>query len=127
MIYGSFSGLSITGRAPQVWHQAIGIPDDLQEGDHFGASLTAWNFGRNAFVQLAGVFVVRTSADLAIGVPNETLGGHVDGAGAVNVIYGSVVNGGLTSVNDQFWSQGSGSDGVLGGAESGDHFGAAVY
>src|SRR4030095_1305931 len=120
-IYGSSSGLSITDRAPQVWHQAsAGIADDPQEGDHFGASVTAWNFGRNEFVQLApGVFVARPSADLAIGVPYEDLSG-IGGAGAVNVIYGSFVNGGLTSSNNQFWTQGSA--GVPGGAESGDHF-----
>ena len=83
VLYGPWPGLSNTGRAPQAWRQSSsGIADDPQEGDHFGASLTAWNFGRNEFVQGA----VRTSADLAIGVPYEDLSG-IGGAGAVNVIY----------------------------------------
>jgi hypothetical protein len=40
--------------------------------------------------------------DLAIGVPGQTVGGDL-GAGAVSVIYGTA--DGLSSVNNQFWSQ----------------------
>ena len=48
VIYGSATGLSLTGRAPQFWNQqSINIEDDAEAGDRFGASLTAWNFGRN--------------------------------------------------------------------------------
>jgi hypothetical protein len=60
-------------------------------------------------------------ADLAIGVPGEAVG-DVDGAGAVNVVYGS--NSGLTAAGNQIWHQDS--DGVKGGAEELDGFGAAL-
>lgn len=43
-------------------------------------------------------------ADLAIGVPGERVGGK-DGAGAVNVLYGS--KKGLTPKRAQLWSQAS--------------------
>jgi hypothetical protein len=52
--------------------------------------------------------------DLAIGVPNEDVGGQVN-AGAVNILYGSA--GGLTGTN-QLLTQAS--------AEDGDQFGASV-
>ena len=52
--------------------------------------------------------------DLAIGVPNEDVGGQVN-AGAVNILYGSA--SGLTATN-QLLTQAS--------AEDGDQFGASV-
>lgn len=53
-------------------------------------------------------------ADLAIGVPYENLG-TMEGAGAVNVLYGSAE--GLTAAGDQLWSQDStGVKGVAHGA-----------
>jgi hypothetical protein len=60
-------------------------------------------------------------ADLALGVPNETLSGK-EGMGGVNVLYGS--GSGLTSTGDQFWSQDSSN--VDGGGEDGDAFGWAL-
>jgi hypothetical protein len=65
-------------------------------------------------------------ADLAVGVPGETVG-NADTAGAVNVIYGSRV--GLSAAGNQIWTQGA--DGVdslqtRGVAEAGDAFGWAV-
>jgi hypothetical protein len=60
-------------------------------------------------------------ADLAVGVPGESVG-SVAGAGAVNVIYGSAT--GLDATDDQLWTQDS-TD-VLDSAESGDAFGFAV-
>jgi FG-GAP repeat protein len=60
-------------------------------------------------------------ADLAIGVPNESVGTIRD-AGAVNVLYGTT--SGISSANDQFWSQAS--SGILETAESGDHFGHSI-
>jgi len=59
-------------------------------------------------------------ADLAIGVVGESLG-SIPGAGAINVLYGSV--GGLQarSLGGQFWTQNS--HGVQDAAEGGDGFG----
>ena len=79
VIYGEASGFSRSAYTrTEVWHQASTntkhgeIIGDAGSGDRFGASLTAWNFGRNEFEQLGpGVFVVRRFADLAIGVPYE--------------------------------------------------------
>ena len=111
VIYGSSTGLSITGRAPQVQHQdQVNIEEDAEALDRFGSSLTAWNFGNGA------------QADLAIGVPFEDVSGQQD-AGAVNVLYGSPT--GLTFSRDQLWSQNTG--GVPGASEAGDHFGKALY
>jgi hypothetical protein len=59
-------------------------------------------------------------ADLAVGVRGENLG--FDNQGAVNVIYGSP--SGLTSTENQFWSQDV--PGVLGTGEAQDSFGQAV-
>jgi len=124
VIYGSAAGLSLTSHPLQVWTQdSAGIAGTSERGDQFGASLTAWNFGRNELSRVApGVFI--TSADLAIGVPHEDIG-SVSDAGAVHVIYGSFFSNGLTSSGSQFWSQGS--TGIPGGAETGDHFGASLY
>jgi FG-GAP repeat protein len=62
-------------------------------------------------------------ADLAVGVPGED-----DGAGGVNVIYGSkfviIEGGGLTATGDQFWNQDSG--GIEDTAASNDRFGASL-
>ena len=62
-------------------------------------------------------------ADLAIGVPAESLG-SISGAGSVNVLYGSV--GGLQarSPGGQFWTQNS--RGVQDVAETGDTFGQSL-
>jgi hypothetical protein len=61
-------------------------------------------------------------ADLAIGVPSESIGTSGDDEGAANVLYGTT--GGLSSANDQFWSQAS--SGVLETAEPRDHFGTSI-
>jgi len=131
VMYGSTTGLSLTERAPQFWtQQSVNIEDDAEAGDRFGASLTAWNFGRDEHPPTCPngriVCPIKT-ADLAIGVPFEDVGSVVD-AGAVNVIYGSSTAtqaNGLTFSDDQFWTQSS--PGVPGGAEANDHFGGALY
>ena len=91
-------------------------------GDRFGSSLTAWNFGHNVE---SGVTRPPT-ADLAIGIPFQTVG-TASHAGAVLVLYGcfSCSSNGLGQSNFQVWTQGS--QGVLGDPEADDHFGAAVY
>jgi len=64
-------------------------------------------------------------ADLAIGVPYETLEGPptVEEAGAVSVLYGSALDG-LSGADDQFWSQNSTDTEDT--AEAYDHFGRAL-
>jgi len=51
--------------------------------------------------------------------------GTATGAGAVVVLYGSVVVNGLTISGAQLWTQNS--QGMPCCSESGDHFGAALY
>ena len=60
-------------------------------------------------------------ADLAIGVPGESVG-SVTGAGAVNVIYGSSI--GLTATGNQFWTQDK--LGIGNSAEPFDRFGDSL-
>ena len=123
VIYGSSTGLSIGGHSPQAWHQASpNISGTPETGDRFGSSLTAWNFGRND--PFPGGTILRATADLAIGVPYEDIGG-ISNAGAVNVIYGSATSNGLTANSNQFFSQDTLN--VPGSPETGDHFGASVY
>ncbi len=131
MIYGSASGLAVVGGAlaPQVFRQGAPLADVAEVDDQFGSRLTAWNFGRNQcppptrLPVLFPCFPPITTADLAVGVPNEDVGA-VANAGAVHVIYGSSPNG-LTAVSSRLWHQGSA--GVPGGPEANDTFGAAVY
>jgi hypothetical protein len=95
-----------------VWHQDVsGVPGAVEAGDQFGASLSAWNFGRTP------------ERDLAIGVPFEDINNITD-AGAVVVIYGSYADG-LKSTSAQLWHQDVG--GVAGAAGVGDRFGTAMY
>ena len=67
-------------------------------------------------------------ADLAIGVPGEDIG-TIANAGAVNVIYGSSSSG-LSSTNNQFWSQNSAgiadSSEAHQGLNGGDTFGYSL-
>jgi len=109
VIYGSATGLSAAG--DQFWHQdTSGVADAAEPIDIFGSSLAAANFGKSS------------AADLAVGVSREGVGA-VDGAGAVNVLYGSAT--GLGASGDQFWHQSVA--GVVGeGAEADDRFGRAL-
>jgi hypothetical protein len=59
--------------------------------------------------------------DLAVGVPTESVG-SISRAGAVNVLYGSA--SGLSGTGSQLFTQDT--PGVVGRAEPGDDFGAAV-
>jgi hypothetical protein len=77
-----------------------------EEGDHFGKVLAVGDFNGDGY------------QDVAIGTPGED-----DGAGAVDVMYGSVdyLKGGKI---DEHFVQGS--DGVFGVQEPGDAFGSAL-
>jgi hypothetical protein len=114
VIYGSGGGLSATASAPdQLWTQnSPNVNDSSESSDVFGRSLAAANFGAGS------------QADLAIGVPQEGVGG-ASTAGAVSVIYGS--GNGLSATAaapDQLWTQNSPN--VSDSSESGDQFGSSV-
>jgi hypothetical protein len=108
VIRGSASGLTAAGN--QFWSQdSPAIAEDAQEGEEFGRRLTAADFNRDGF------------ADIAAGVPSED-SSSVPFAGAVSVIYGTA--GGLSATGNQLWSQDS--PGIIGVGEALDQFGAAV-
>ncbi|HJT87716.1 MAG TPA: FG-GAP-like repeat-containing protein [Bryobacteraceae bacterium] len=122
VVYGSASGLSVSAHAAQLWHQGGSVLGAPQVSGHFGASLSAWNFGHNEFTfSLAGGLVIHPTADLAVGAPGYTVSG-IAGAGVINVLYGSIFTNGLTSSNNQLFTQGS-----LGFGTSADHFGYTMY
>jgi hypothetical protein len=108
VLYGLSSGL--TANRNQFWTQdSSGIESGAEGGDHFGTTLATGDFDNDGF------------ADLAIGVPGEGFEGK-DRVGAVNIIHGSP--SGLTSSDDQFWTQDS--PGILDTAESEDKLGRSL-
>ncbi len=111
VFYGSANRLGgSTTIADQFWHQnTAGILDSAEGQDHFGTALASGDFNGDGF------------SDLAIGVADEDVG-TINGAGAVNVIYGSST--GLKSAGNQLWTQNSA--GILDTAETGDAFGARL-
>jgi hypothetical protein len=110
VLYGSTSKL--TASDDQLWTQdSPGILDTGESEDKLGRSLAAGDFDDDGF------------ADLAIGVPSETLEGTNEiWQGAVNVLYGS--SSGLTASGDEFWHQDV--SGIESGAERDDFFGYSV-
>jgi len=105
VLHGSSGGLTSTG--DQFWSQdSLGVKGTGEADDGFGRSLAAADFGESS------------QADLAVGVPFEDIG-TVEGAGAVNVLYGS--SGGLTATGDQSWHQDTFA--VIDTAEAADFFG----
>ena len=108
VLYGSRSGLGADGN--QGWHQnSSGIEGGAEPSDAFGSALAAGDFNADGF------------ADLAAGVPGEAIG-RLQGAGMVNVLYGSTR--GLAAGGNQAWHQDSG--GIEGSAESSDAFGSSL-
>jgi hypothetical protein len=106
VLHGSFGGLAAD--RDQFWSQ-VTLEGAHESGDHFGHSLASGDFDDDGF------------DDLAVGVPGEDVGSE-SSAGAVNVLYGS--GDLLTLAGSQIWHQDSVS--VVGGAEEGDAFGAAL-
>jgi hypothetical protein len=108
VLYGSAGGLS--GAGSQLFTQDTpGVPGGAEEFDFFGSALAAGDFDNDGF------------ADLAVGAFGEGVG-SIEGAGAVNVLYGSAA--GLSGAGSQLFSQDTA--GVPGAAEPFDEFGAAL-
>jgi FG-GAP repeat len=108
VLYGQAGGL--TGTGSQLFTQdSAGVAGGAEPDDRFGDALAAGDFDNDGF------------ADLAVGVPGEAVG-TIQGAGAVNVLYGQA--GGLTGTGSQLFTQDSA--GVAGGAEPDDRFGDAL-
>jgi hypothetical protein len=129
IIYGSTTGVSLDAKPPQRWTQENAVkPGSAAPYNHFGASLTAWNFGRNEFVQIANFAVQKIATDLAIGVPDQNVGG-LSNSGAVNVMYGSFISNGLTGVNSKGVSNNIVlTQPILGvAAQANARFGSALY
>ncbi len=126
VLYGSAANESdpidgLSSRRNQFFTQDTpNIPGEAEEGDRFGSSLAAAEF--------SDIGNDPSETDLAIGVPFEDVGSIVD-AGAVNVIYGSIIDDGLdpTPTGDpaaQIFDQNT--TGVLDTAETGDRFGTSL-
>ena len=108
VIYGTAAGLSSAG--DRVFHQnSTSVQEEAEANDRFGEELASGDFdGDGAY-------------DLAVGVPDETIGG-AGAAGVAQVLYGDA--GGLSGAGDQVWSEES--NGVPGSAETSDSLGFAL-
>jgi hypothetical protein len=109
VLYGSILGLRIA--RTQFWTQdsPLGVHDEAEENDNFGFSLTAADFDADGF------------ADLAVGVPGETVDG-APFAGAVSVLFGGAA--GLAGGDDQLWTLNS--PGLRDSSETEDLFGESL-
>ena len=102
-----------TSLEDQIWSQDDpNILDQAEEFDRFGKVLATGDFDGDGF------------DDVAVGAPFEDVGNTAN-AGAVNIIYGSSVDG-ITPVDDQIWTQNSSGLNSGIGAEEGDQFGSSL-
>jgi predicted nucleotidyltransferase len=107
-VYAAADGLTAFGN--QLWYQDVADVEGIAwHNDMFGWAVAAGDFNGDGFV------------DLAVGAPNDSIGGVAD-AGAVNVFYGGV--GGLGAVGDQLWHQDTA--GIVDNADGDDSFGRAL-
>jgi len=107
VLYGTFRGLSDV--ADERWHQEEpGILGAGRDGDRFGASLAAGDFGGDG------------DGDLAIGAPNDSHGGIRKGS--ISVLYGQP--GGLSAEFSDRYHQDT--PGINGGGKAGDRFGLSL-
>jgi FG-GAP repeat len=109
VLYGTSNGLATAGN--QFWTQdSTLIKDQAEQGDQFGTGLAAGDFNADGF------------ADLAVGAPFDSVG-TVNGAGVVNVIYGTAA--GLAGSGNRVFTENT--PGMSGdGAEKNDLFGASL-
>ena len=106
VIFGSDAGLVATGS--QAWSQdSPGVGGVSEPNDHFGSKLAAGDLDGNG------------CADLAVGVPDESLAANYEGC--VNVLYGSA--SGLVA-SPTVWAQDS--PGIADSPETDDLFGSAL-
>jgi hypothetical protein len=108
VLYGGSNGLKSSDS--QFWTQdSAGINDSAAAMEFFGSALAAGDFNNDG------------RDDLAIGVRGETVGGF-QGAGAVNVIYGT--SSGLSGTGDQYWD--ANSSGIISAPSATANFGGAI-
>jgi hypothetical protein len=114
VLYGTKDGLTATGS--QTWTQDTGAIDNSADAnDNYGRTLTTGDYNGDGY------------ADLAVGVPNETVNGNAN-AGAVNILFGS--SSGLKSAHfgggkpDEFLTQNTVN--FFASAQLDDHFGSAL-
>jgi hypothetical protein len=110
VIHGAFIGPDPA--TSQLWSQdSNNIVEIAESGDNFGATLASGDFDADTF------------DDLAIGVPNENLGGtqQINNAGAVHLMFGRDI--GLRPAGNRLITQVAGSDSS---PESKDRFGSAL-
>jgi hypothetical protein len=108
VLYGSSSGLESVG-SQMFTQDSPGIGSSAEEFDGFGGSLSAADFNGDS------------AEDLAVGADFERVG-TVDGAGAVNILYGTTMTG-LSGTDSLLLTQ---SGAVNGQPGSYDQFGSAL-
>jgi FG-GAP repeat protein len=112
VLYGTVAGLQADVPVNQFWNQdSTGVKGAAEKGDAFGSSLSTGDLNGDGF------------ADLAIGIPEETVSGK-DNAGAAAVLYGTVTQLQADAPDDQLWNRDS-TD-VTASAEAFDKFGIAL-
>jgi hypothetical protein len=90
VLYGSAGGLRTRAGHTTFSQNSIGVADDAEAGDLFGAALTIADFDGDG------------ESDLAVGAPGEGVDGQVN-AGAVHVLYGGPA--GVRTAGDAFFTQ----------------------
>ncbi|NUR00707.1 MAG: VCBS repeat-containing protein [Streptomyces sp.] len=106
---GSASGLRPQSTWKTYSQNTDGVPGGKESVDEFGAAVAVGDINGDGY------------DDVAVGAPGEELG-YDDGAGMVDVLYGS--RSGLTGKGAQGFTQNT--KGVPGAVETGDGFGGAV-